>query len=191
MGQKKQWLPFADRPLLLHTLETMYAVCKDVVVVSNDRDDIQRLQKLGVHAIADEFRGQGPLAGLHAGLGEVAPQEIVCLLGCDLPFMRSAVLRDMDLEMEQHPHLQACVPQDGTHVYPVCALYRGNVREVAASCLREGRNAMRHFLARLDVQEFAVERWQHLTPSPFLNMNTPADYEKACTLWKEGFGQDE
>ncbi|MGZ4112188.1 MAG: molybdenum cofactor guanylyltransferase [Tumebacillaceae bacterium] len=191
MGQKKQWLPFGGRPLLLHTLETMYAVCTDVVVVANEEDDIERLHHLGVTTVRDLFVGQGPLAGLHAGLQGMAPDEVACLLGCDLPLMRADVLRDLLQEIKQHPRAQAVVPQDGTHLYPVCALYHGQVRDVAASCLENGQNAMRHFLARLEVRYESVERWQHFAQSPFLNMNTPQDYELACTLWKEGFGRDE
>lgn len=191
MGQQKQWLPFAGRPLLLHTLETMYAVCEDVLVVANEQEDVQRLQALGLTTVPDQFTGQGPLAGLHAGLQGVSAQEIACLIGCDVPFLRAEILQEMRDLMENDSLLQAVVPQDGQHLYPVCALYRGQVRDVAASCLEKGQNAMRHFLATLHVKYVPVERWAHLVPPPFLNMNTPDDYRMACNLWREGLEKDE
>lgn len=186
MGQPKQWLPVGERPVLLQTLEMMHTVCSDVVVVVREESQGERVRPLGVRVVIDEYIGQGPLAGLHAGLQGVAPDQAVCLVGCDLPFMQRIVLGDLHQELVADPHLQAVVPQDDEgRLYPVCAVYRGNVRELAADCLKRGENAMRPFLTRLVTKYIPIGKWQHLTPSPFLNMNTPADYELACRLHKE------
>jgi len=186
MGQPKQWLLVGEQPVLLHTLEMMHTVCSDVVVVVRDVSQGERVRPLGVRVVTDEFPGQGPLAGLHAGLRGVDPDGAVCLVGCDLPFMHRIVLEDLHKELVADPHVQAVVPRDEEgRLYPVCAVYRGDVREQAADCLRGQENAMRPFLARLSTKYVPVGKWQHLLPSPFLNMNTPADYELACRLHKE------
>jgi molybdenum cofactor guanylyltransferase len=193
MGRKKQWLPLDGRPLLLQTAEVLYAVCEEVVVVANDPDDVQRLHELGLRTVSDNFPGQGPLAGLEAGLRAfvgLRPEEAVCLVGCDLPFLRAEVLQDLAAELAEDPLLQASVPvsttgEDAGRWHPVCAVYRAEVAEIATALLQRGENAMRHFLARLRMQEVPVERWEQFVPLPFINMNTPADYERVCTLWKK------
>ncbi|ASS76785.1 hypothetical protein CIG75_18785 [Tumebacillus algifaecis] len=185
MGRRKEWLPFAERPLLLHTLETLHAVCSDVVVVTHEEKERERLVQLQVRAIADEYAGQGPLAGLHAGLSGLAKGEKACLVACDLPFLRADILRDLAEQFDEEPGVQAVVPQDGSRPFPVCALYDGQVREIAASCLQNGENAMRRFLANLQVRYVPIERYAAYDPPPFLNMNTPDDYERASILWKK------
>jgi molybdopterin-guanine dinucleotide biosynthesis protein A len=171
-------------------------VCEEVAVVANDPDDLQRLQEFGLRTIADNFPGQGPLAGLEAGIRafpDLQPEEAVCLVGCDLPFLRPEVLRDLAEELADNPLLQAAIPvgttgEDAGRLHPVCAVYRAEVREAATAALQRGDNAMRHFLAGLRMREVPDRRWEHVVPSPFINMNTPAEYEWVCTLWKEGHG---
>ncbi|MBL0389206.1 molybdenum cofactor guanylyltransferase [Tumebacillus sp. ITR2] len=194
MGVSKQWLPFANRPLLLHSYDRLRTVCQEVVAVTNDVQDQQRVQDLGLRAVRDFFPDQGPLAGLHAGLQGLEEHQTAVLLGCDLPFLRRQVLQDLIHELERDPELDAVVPCEGGdgHLYPVCAVYRARVRQVAEEHLRRGENAMRRFLAEIRVLYIPTERWAACSPHPFFNMNTPEDYEEACILWKrEGFGDHE
>lgn len=189
MGRPKHWLPLGQRPLLLHTLETVGAVCHDRVVVINDPDEHARIEELtGVPTTPDLYPGQGPLAGLHAGLQGVGDDDTACLVGCDLPFLRSEVLRDLDTLLQENPQYQAAVPKQGDRLFPVCAVYRGSVRPIAEQHLRQGQNAMRRFLADCRVLYVEADRWeQQDRPSPFLNMNTPDAYLEVCDLWeKEG-----
>ncbi|PWK09630.1 molybdopterin-guanine dinucleotide biosynthesis protein A [Tumebacillus permanentifrigoris] len=184
MGVPKQWLPFANTPLFLYTYDRLRTVCQDVVIVTNDHAEQLRYRDLGLRTTADLYPHQGPLAGLHAGLQGLEPDAAAVLLGCDLPFLRADVLRDLLDALEENPELDAVVPCDGEHVYPVCAVYRARVREVAEVCLARGDNAMRRFLQKLRVHNIPTERWSALTPDPFFNMNTPEEYRIACTLWK-------
>jgi molybdopterin-guanine dinucleotide biosynthesis protein A len=185
MGVAKQWLTFANVPLLLHTYDRLRTVCKDVVVLTNDPEDAERCRDFGLRTLRDLYPGQGPLAGLHAGLQGLEPERVAVLIGCDLPFMRAEILRELAEQLLADPRLDAVVPyEEGGHMYPVCAVYRARVREAAEACLARGENAMRRFLQRLHVQYIPTERWSRWTPDPFFNMNTPADYELACTLWE-------
>ncbi|KEO81558.1 molybdenum cofactor guanylyltransferase [Tumebacillus flagellatus] len=194
MGVPKQWLTFANRPLLMHSYDRLRTVCQEVIAVTNDPVDARRMRDFGLASIRDVYPGQGPLAGLHAGLQGMEPERAAVLLSCDLPFLRAEVLRDLLAELEGDPELDAVVPCEGGdgHLFPVCAVYRARVREVAAAQLAQGENAMRRFLAKLNVLYIPTERWAGGAPDPFLNMNTPEEYERACILWKrEGFEQHE
>jgi molybdopterin-guanine dinucleotide biosynthesis protein A len=186
MGVPKQWLILDGQPILVHLSREVGRICEQVVVVTHEPKDLERLRELGQQAVPDRFPGQGPLAGLEAGLRQFRADDVVCLVGCDLPFLRAEVLKDLEELLKSHPMVDAVVPQDGDQIYPVSAVYRGQVREVVASCLQEGRNRMRSFLEEIRVLYVPVERWRHVEPFPFFNMNTPADYERVQLLWKKG-----
>lgn len=192
MGQKKAWLTLGEVPMILHLHRLLAAICDDVVVVANDSDDEARLRESGLRTVRDVYAGQGPLAGLHAGLADGFPrlddEEIVCLVGCDLPFLRGEVLQDLERELLRDPDLQAAVPRQQGKIHPVCAVYRADVQEIAAAHLQKGENRMRHFLEAVRTREVEEESWERFTPAPFANLNTPDDYREACILWKkEGF----
>jgi len=188
MGRKKQWLPLGEMPLLLHTYREICAISKEMLIVANDPADLARCASYGLATTEDMFPGQGPLAGLHCGLQGLEPDAIAILVGCDLPFARAELFRDLSRELQSDLALDAAVPQDQDgRLYPVCAAYRARVRDTAEAFLQRDDNALRHFLGMLRVRYLPTERWSHLQPSPFFNMNTPDDYELACTLWrKEG-----
>jgi molybdopterin-guanine dinucleotide biosynthesis protein A len=189
MGRNKMWLMLGGRPLILHLYRVLAEVCDDIVIVVNDTDDAARLQELGLRTVRDVYAGQGPLAGLQAGLECGFPslpgEEPVCLVGCDLPFLRSEVLRDLEAALTVDSSWQAAVSRHGGTVHPVCAVYRAEVREVAGELLQAGENRMRSFLERLRTRYVEASRWER---EAFANLNTPEDYERACILWKkEGF----
>lgn len=188
MGRKKQWLFLSEMPILLHTVREICAISNDVVIVANDPEDTARCASYDLSTVQDCFPGQGPLAGLHAGLQGLPPDASAILVGCDLPFARADLFRDLLDELLSDPRLDAVVPQDAEgRLYPVCAAYRARVRDTAEAFLQRNDNALRHFLGMLHVRYLPTERWSRLQPSPFFNMNTPDDYELACTLWrKEG-----
>ncbi|MGB8955552.1 MAG: molybdenum cofactor guanylyltransferase [Tumebacillaceae bacterium] len=186
MGKKKQWLPFDEKPILLHTYRELCAISNDVVIVANDPEDTARCASYGLPTVQDVFPGQGPLAGLHSGLQGLEPDDCAVLVGCDLPFARADLFRDLIDELLSDPLLDAVVPQDAEgRLYPVCAAYRARVRDTAEAFLQRDDNALRHFLGMLHVRYLPTERWSDLTHSPFFNMNTPEDYDLACTLWKK------
>lgn len=74
MGRRKEWLTFDERPLLLHTLDLLQGICSEVVVVTREEKELERLGQVKVRIVCDEYVGQGPLAGLHAGLNGLAEQ---------------------------------------------------------------------------------------------------------------------
>lgn len=192
MGQKKAWLEWGGQPMILHLHRLLTAVCEDVVVVANDPDDERRLRESGLRTVRDVYAGQGPLAGLHAGLSAGFPalreEEAVCLVGCDLPFLRGEVLQDLERELMLDAKVQAAVPRLSDKIHPVCAVYRADVREIAAALLQNEENRMRRFLEAVRTKYVEADEWERYAPSPFANVNTPDDYREACILWKkEGF----
>jgi len=185
MGQPKQWMAFQGTSLLVRTADELARACHEVIVIANEYQDRERVLEVGLKSLPDCFTGQGPLAGLHAGLHGLGAAELAAVVSCDLPFFRYEVVRDLAEMMRADEQLDAAVPWEQGQLHPLCAVYRGRVAKRAEERLRAGQNAMRGLLRELQVMEVDANRWRAYQPSPLHNMNTPADYAVARAIWQE------
>ncbi|SEK73878.1 Molybdopterin-guanine dinucleotide biosynthesis protein A [Streptacidiphilus jiangxiensis] len=102
-----------DKPALLvagtSLLDRVLAACDDaeVTVVVGP----ERATRRAVRWVREEPPGGGPVAGLAAGMGEVAA-EVTLLLAADLPFLDSATVRRLLEALAADPELDAAVLVD-------------------------------------------------------------------------------
>jgi len=120
------------------------------------------------------FAGQGPLAGVLAGLDWAAAQGAEALLTVpgDTPFIPP----DLAAALTPPP---ACATSAG-HVHHVVALWPTAARHALRRFLSEpGPRGVHHFTARLRMRrvDFPAPAWD-----PFLNVNTPEDLATAREL---------
>jgi molybdenum cofactor guanylyltransferase len=126
MGKPKAALPFGDSTLLGRTVETLLSCTHPVVVVARDARQIEEelppvpLETDIIHD-AEEHRGQGPLAGLLAGLEHVAGRcAAVFLTGCDVPFLTPAAVEWLAERLDGH---DLVIPEVSGVLQPLCAIY--------------------------------------------------------------------
>lgn len=172
MGRDKALLPWADGDLLGHTLARLRAVASEVRIVSGPE-----LRHADRGVPVDTDAGTGALAGVLAGLAAVRGREVL-VLAVDLPLVPSALLarlldeaRDADVVVPVSPH--------GTE--PLCARYGPACLEPIRRRVAEGDLKMSAFWPevrahRLEPAEIADLGDPELL---FLNVNTPADLERA------------
>jgi molybdenum cofactor guanylyltransferase len=187
MGRPKALLPFSGCPLIAHLVSRLQGLTEDVIVVTNDAEPYRFLQN--VRFQADRFPGQGPLAGIQAGLQE-ARSARAWVIACDLPFVSPDVLRRMG-EIAEEGQADALIPFDGEREYPVLAVYSRRILPLAVELLSQQKNRMRGFLTALEGREYTLhripaERFRGEDPMlfSFFNMNTPADYRQALEWWE-------
>jgi molybdopterin-guanine dinucleotide biosynthesis protein A len=175
MGRDKARLPLAGVALAARALGVLRAVLVDVALVTGQERDYSDLD--GVQ-IRDRFPGAGPLAGLEAACAWAGPRPAF-LLACDLPMVGSdivsRVLQGGATRREGSGAWARVAAWDGRW-QPLCALYSPGCGGVAATLLAAGRRSVHDLLARIDVEFVSFD---DVTPDPFLNVNTPADYEAA------------
>jgi molybdenum cofactor guanylyltransferase len=144
----------------------------------------------------DELPGRGPLGGLHTALRwalEMGLPGTLCI-ACDLPFIAAPLLRRIAEVGEASPDF-AVVPESGgpKQVEPLCAWYPASASgEVDARLHDEGRS-LAQLLTIVPVRRIPLAEVQSFgDPSTlFLNVNTPADQERAArmdTLLEEAGG---
>lgn len=151
---------------------------------------------------ADRRPGEGPLAGLEAGLLAIRVPT-AWVVACDLPFLRPALgrlllgaLEDAERSAARRsgratappppaepaavPPL-AAVPRWDGRPQPLCAAYAREAGRVAAACLDAGVRRVETFLERLALVPVPDDPVRALGDPArlFLNVNTPADLERA------------
>lgn len=169
-GADKAFLTVGGRTVFQRTLETLEACCSQVVVVSNDP---AKYSCFAVEVVEDEFRRQGPLAGIHAGLASVRyPYAFV--VACDMPFLQPTPIRFLVSRLVCQ---DAVIPEWDGDIEPLHGIYAAHLRPLIGDALKRGTRAIRDLLPALEV-EFIPEVVMRQVPGAeesFRNINTPED----------------
>lgn len=179
MGRDKLLLEICGVPLLCRVYDALVASCTDLVVVG--KKTVFPLE--GVRWITDERSGgQGPLAGVEAGLA-AAGNRLVFVAAGDMPFIPQSLVGHLLWRLET-AGVCAVVPRYRANTHPLCAAYDRETLWRVEAALDDGVRAVRALLERLPRVEYlddrALERFGD--PDLFLmNVNSPEDLERART----------
>lgn len=178
MGRPKAWLEFGGRPLLHHLVERMSRVFPEVLVVAAPG---QALPVTHARVIHDEHPGEGPLAGLAAGLQAIS-QPLAFVASCDAPFLNPQLARAL---VDRADEFDAVVPEWHGRLQPLHAVYRASLQPVVAHQLVRGRRRMMELVGLLHARIITEPELQRLDPHgySFHNINTPEEYQRALELW--------
>jgi molybdopterin-guanine dinucleotide biosynthesis protein A len=183
-GLNKALLSLGDEAFIERQIRVASESTDEIIVVSNDPALYDRLRFYpSVRVIPDQYVGEGPLAGLHAGLVS-ASHSLIWLLGCDQPYPHAGAASFLIKNMENGSY-QAALPIVQSKPQPLHAIYRKEISEVAEYLLKSGE---RRFLALLErIPWCRVEERQFAEqgiPLDFANdVDTPEQYEKALHLF--------
>ncbi len=179
-GADKLVAPLDGIPLVHHAVHALASVSDEVVVVTAPGDDVSRLRlPPGVRTTADPTEGEGPLAGLHAGLMAAVRSDVVVVAGADMPSLRAAVLREM-LGALDDAAVDAVALHDGERVRPLpCALRTWAAADVAHSLLHAGRRRLGDVLDALRTAVLDEATWTALDPerATLRDVDTPEDLD--------------
>jgi molybdopterin-guanine dinucleotide biosynthesis protein A len=180
-GAAKPALAVGGRSIAESQLEVLRAVFARVLVVANE-PDTGPWRDLGAEVVPDRVHGVGPLGGVHAALiaTETEPGGVVCVAG-DMPFLSEDVLR---LLRDGHPEADAVVPRVGGRAEPLLARYGPRCLAAIEAQLAAADRALHALLGRVGVAWIEEDELRAVDPDlrGFLNINTPADLERAQRL---------
>ena len=169
-GADKAFLTVDGRSVFERTLGLLRRCFPQVVVVSNSPE---KYAHFDIELTSDEFRGQGPLAGLHAGLALVRrPYAFVVV--CDMPFLRVEPIAFLVGHLADQDAVVPCWESD---IEPLHALYATRLRGPLERALRNGAGAIREFLPLIDVDYVPEEELRRIAGAEesFRNVNTPEE----------------
>jgi len=183
IGTEKAFIDFLGQSLVERTVESLRPVVDEVVVVGRDPGQARRLDLiLGDSTITwDRIPGQGPLAGIQAGLLR-ASGEYAFVCGCDLPFLNVRVV-EMLFELAEGFH--AAVPLKNGYAERLHAVYHRALMESASrSALLFGERRISAPLSTLKVNYVETKIVSSVDRDllTFFNVNSAEDLIEAKTI---------
>jgi molybdopterin-guanine dinucleotide biosynthesis protein A len=152
-------------------------VCREVVVVAGPESPKPDLPSgPSLRLARDPVAGQGPLAGLAAGLAEVGT-ELALVAAGDMPDLSVAVLVAMVAQARESGAEATALEQGGT-LRPLPAVLRAKpARRAAQALLDRGERSLTGLLATLRVTRLDESTWRALDPEgrTFRDIDRPED----------------
>ena len=175
-GRDKLAEQYHGAPLLHHAVLRLAEVCDDVVVVLAPGSDTTGLPP-AVRAAFDPTSGEGPLAGLQAGLLSVAAADLVIVSAGDMPDLRVPVLLEM-LRVAGEADVDAVALAEGDRFRPLpCVVHPAAAADAAHSLLHAGSRRLRDVLTALRTAIIDEATWTALDPDrrTLFDIDEPGD----------------
>lgn len=183
-GTDKAMVMLAGQPLLAHVIARLAGQVATLALSANG--DAARFGRFGLPVLPDPpgFLGEGPLAGVLAGLGWAQGQGARALVtvSVDTPFLpRDLVARLKAAAGTGLAGTGAAMATSGGRLHPTVALWPLTARTALAEALASGERRLRVVLA-----EAVTVAFDAAPLDPFFNVNTPDDLARAETLCRAG-----
>ena len=131
--------------------------------------------------VVDGIKGQGPMAGILAGL-KAAKNDLCAVLACDIPDIDSGFLRDL-VGKARGFDIVVPVSSEG-HFEPLFAVYRRSVIPEIEALVFAGEYSILALFDRCRTRKVVLK-----DSSWIRNLNTPEDYENYLQELRKGFGR--
>jgi molybdopterin-guanine dinucleotide biosynthesis protein A len=173
-GRDKLAEPIGGRPLLDLAIQAVRPLAMDVVVVAAPGTELA--VSGGVRVVHDPVGFEGPLAGLAAGLG-VAEEEVVLVVGGDMPTLVAAVLESMASGLDDPAIAVVVLAHDGRPRPLPMVVRRAAALRAARSSLDGGDRRLRALIEGLPARVIPEDVWRGLDPggATLRDIDTPAD----------------
>jgi molybdopterin-guanine dinucleotide biosynthesis protein A len=175
-GSDKLQADYRGMPLVHHPVLALAQVCDDVIVVLAPGAELPGLPP-GIRIAHDDEEGEGPLAGLHAGLMAAVRSDLALVIGGDMPEPNDAVLREM-LKVAGEADVYAVALADGDRPRPLPMVLRTwKAAEAVHFLLHAGRRRLRDALDALRAAVIDEETWTALDPDrrTLFDVDEPSD----------------
>jgi len=178
MGKNKALLKIGGQTVIERIANELRKAVSELILVTNTPEDYQFL---GLPMIEDQWKGMGPLAGIHAGL-EASKTEKNLVVACDMPFVSSEIggylLQFLD-------HYQGAVPMISGQLHPLFAAYRKDALPEISKALEKQELKIRLFFDRIQLKYVTEEDLKKLglpLENHFFNMNDPKEFSLAVKM---------
>lgn len=178
-GSDKLVAIYRGLPLIQHAVLRLAEICSEVVVVLAPGASAPPMPPVAsVRTAVDAAKGEGPLAGLAAGLVAVRT-ELAVVAGGDMPELSTGVLLEM-LRVAGEARVDAVVLSDGDRRRPLpCVLRVTPAADRAHALLHGGERRLRALLDALRVAVIDEPTWTALDPDrrTLFDVDEPGDLQ--------------
>lgn len=168
MGQDKNFLPVAGRPMIQNTVEQLSPWFNDILIGANDPEKFSFLQR---RVVPDRHPGMGPLMGILSCLSESC-SELNFITACDVPVFDPHFIMQM-IQAADGYDITIPLSPDG-RPEPLLAVYRKSVAAAAEQILRNGGRRISDLFNVVKVQLVDMSNLDW-----YRNINTIDEYRSA------------
>ncbi len=182
-GRPKALMELGGRRIIERVVGALEGAVDDLLVVTNTPD---LYAFLGLPMVPDVYPEGGSLGGIYSGL-TAAAGEAAFTVACDMPFLRREVVR---LVVERAGLADVVIPRVGGQYETLHAVYHKTCRPHMEARLARGQLKIVGFFDQVRVvtiDEAEVAPYGDPTVV-FMNVNTPAELERARVLAGRGQG---
>lgn len=174
MGRDKARLPWGDRTVIEHMIETLRPVTDEIIVVAKN---VASFSHLNARIVEDLVLDAHALGGLYTGL-TLAEHEQCFVCACDAPLLNPSLIRFL---IEEADGYDLVIPRTVGGLQPLHAVYSRSALPAIEKRLRRRQWDLQGLVSHLRVKtiETNVLRWFDPTGLSFFNLNTPEDYVMA------------
>lgn len=171
MGQDKAHLPWGDRTLIEHIIDTLRPVTDEIIVVAKDAAP---LSYLNARVVEDLVLGAHALGGLYTGL-RLASHTACFACACDNPFLNPQLVSFLCGQLDG---FDLVIPKTDRGLQPLHAVYSRSALPTIEEQLYLHRWNLQGLVSRLRAKVIEPDVLQRFDPMcfSFFNLNTPEDY---------------
>lgn len=170
-GVTKPNILIAGKTVLSRTLNTIEGIFDEIIIVTDKPSEFTNYSDCII--TSDQFKGIGPLGGIHAALKITSCKTIFVMAG-DMPLLSNELIKNQICLFEEFD-CDILVPKTGTLIEPLHSVYRRNVLKRLEEYLNQkGNNAVREFFSIVDTRYMDLNGSEDLR-IVFSNINYPAD----------------
>jgi len=181
MGRPKLSLPFGDETMLGRIVRIVGEVVSPVVVVASVGQELPPLPGETI-VTRDAIEGQGPLAGLAAGLAALNGRaDAAYVSSCDVPLLKVEFIRAMIDALGTH---EMAIPREDEYYHSLAGVYRTILGRRALPLLDAGNRRSQDLVHASDARLVNVAELRAVDPEleSLRNINTPDDYAAALRV---------
>ena len=175
MGREKLSVEIGGQILVERVNNVLSSSCLEVLVVGGGDFQLE-----GARHVKDERPGgQGPLAGIEAGLAAAHYDHVFVAAG-DMPFLPQGLVEYL-LERLVRGNVAAVIPHHGGRSHPLCGAYSRDLLPRVRNALDGGVRAVHEFLEVVGGVEYVGEGLRRFGDPDLtlMNVNSPRDLELA------------
>ncbi|HEY3333375.1 MAG TPA: molybdenum cofactor guanylyltransferase [Capsulimonadaceae bacterium] len=172
MGVDKLALEINGKTILQRTVDTAVSTGVPVIVVG--RTDQPGGSGHGVHQIADDEPGAGPLAALRTALTAAAPNDVVAL-AADLPYLTTRSIAWLIESAAIYADTPGVAVRNGDFLEPLFSVYRQSSASAIEHLMLNGRRSLHSLIESTSFTVISAPEW---VTKELYNLNEPADWEK-------------
>lgn len=184
MGQDKGSMIIQDKPMINHILSTLNNEIKEVIIVLNNKDRIDKYKNFikkedynfKITFAEDEIKNIGPMSGILTGLMHIT-SDYALILPCDSPYVTEKLIENIFNELDSDH--QAIVPYHDSKnklktSEPLHSVYNKNIIPEIEELISDDILHIKGLIEKIDTKFILIDN-KKLLKKEFRNLNRPSD----------------